>query len=200
MNRIVIIATTEFLALIRTKGFIFGLVMMPILIGASIGFQSLAARQGDVEDHRVAVVDRTGHLFPGLAAAATEHNADAETGGRRTGPRFVLEAVPVDGADLVALSDSVRRRDLFAFIDIPASVLDLAGSEAEQISYYTETPSYSALPDWLRATLAREVTAERLRMSTLDPTVVQRLTRSTALTTLGLFEYLENGEIVAPKR
>jgi ABC-2 type transport system permease protein len=200
MNRVRIVATTEFLALVRTKAFIIGIIMVPVLIGLSIGFQSFAARQNDVGDHRFAVIDRTGRLFDAVAADAADHDARAVTNGTRTGPRFLPERVPPDEADPVALSERVRHGDLFAFVDIPATVLDPLRGQAEQISYYTETPSYSALPSWLHETLDREITDRRFEVSNLDSALVARLTRATEVTTLGLFERRPDGSIVAARR
>ena len=98
MNRIFIVATTEFLAIVRTRAFIIGLLMAPALIALSAGFQIFAARSGDVADHRFAVVDHTGALYDAIATAAAEHNTAAGEGGTRKGPHFLPEAVPASEA------------------------------------------------------------------------------------------------------
>ncbi|MEO6116194.1 MAG: hypothetical protein ABIP33_07400, partial [Pseudolysinimonas sp.] len=41
-------------------------------------------------------------------------------------------------------------------IPVDATVVD-----ADRVRYYTETPSYSTLPDWLRDTIEREATSRR---------------------------------------
>jgi ABC-2 type transport system permease protein len=200
MSRILVIATTEFLALVRTKGFVIGLVMGPVLITLAIGFQRFAAGQGDVDDHRFAVIDRTGALFTAVAAAAAEHNAEAGLDKFRTGPHFLPELIDPTTADAVELSARVRRQSIEAFVDIPATVIDPARAAADRISFYTNAPSYTPLPDWLRETLNREIAQRRFDASTLDPAVVAKLTRPTPLTTLSLFERRADGTVVAGKR
>jgi ABC-2 type transport system permease protein len=200
MNRVLIVATTEFLTLVRTKAFIIGLLMLPVLIVLSIGFQVFAARQGDVDDHRFAVIDRTGELFDALAAAAADHNVASGLTAPRKGPHFLPERVDPAAADTVALSGRVRSKDLFAFVDIPATALDVSRTDPDQIRYYTETPSYTALPDWLHSTLEHEITARRFQTSTIDPAAVDRLTRPATVTTLGLFERRADGTVVEGRR
>jgi ABC-2 type transport system permease protein len=208
MSRTLIVARTEFLTLVRTKAFIIGILMMPVFVGLSIVFQIFAATHADTGDHALAVVDRTGALYDALAAAADEYNArGVSNDGTRTGPRFLLSKVdPAGGtpAELEAtLSDRVRRHDLFAFVDIPAGVLaSSAGANAdeEQLAYYTETPSYSALPNWIRDTVGAAVTSRRLKAADVDPDLVKMLTRPTRVTTLGLVQRNADGTITEAKK
>ena len=203
MMRTFIIARTEFLAIVRGKAFIIGVLMMPVLIGLSIVFQVFAQRQADVGDHRVAVVDRSGVLYEALVAAADAHNREGLTDGERTGPSFLLErAEPAAGpGELeVALSDRVRARQLFAFIDIPASIVDTSGTETDGVRYYTETPSYSTLPDWLRRTIEREATTRRFATAAVDAAAVERLSRSVELSTLDLVSRAPDGSIAEARQ
>ncbi len=204
MNRILVVATTELLTLVKSKAFIIGLLMLPVLIAVSIGFQVFAARRADVDDHRFAVIDHTGALYDAIAAAAASHNAAAGTGRARTGPHFLPERAAPDGADdgdlEVALSERVRRKDLFGFVEIPSGILDPAHTAADQIRYYTETPSYTALPDWLHATIAHEVTARRFAAASIDGTLVAELTRPTPVTTLGLVDRNADGTVSEARR
>jgi ABC-2 type transport system permease protein len=200
MKRILVVARTEFLALVKTKAFIIGILMVPVLIGISIAFQIFAARQGDRDDHRFAVVDDTGVLFAVLEKAALEHNAESGSGDTRKGPHYLPERAPTDAADRGALrsqlSDRVRSRDLFAFVEFPASLLTTDTTERDQLRYYTQTPSYSGLPNWIRSTIERAVTERRLATAALDPQVVARLTRDTTISTLGLVTRDASGQIV----
>jgi ABC-2 type transport system permease protein len=207
MSRVLIVARTEFLTLVRTKAFIIGLLMVPVFVLLSIAFQLFAARHADTGDHALAVVDRTGVLYDTLAAAAEDHNAQGVSStGTRTGPRFLLSRVDPDDvppAELAArLSDRVRRHELFAFVEIPAGVLAASASDdaAEQLDYYTETPSYSALPDWIRETVGPAVTSRRLKTASVDPDLVKALTRPTRVTTLGLVQRNADGSISEAKK
>jgi ABC-2 type transport system permease protein len=86
MSRILVVATTEFLTLVKTKAFIIGILMLPLMLGLSFAFQVFAARHADVEDHAFAVIDQTGVLYPAIAQAAEEHNNKSGAGKERTGP------------------------------------------------------------------------------------------------------------------
>src|SRR6478672_9966602 len=118
MSRILTVASTEFLTLIKSKGFIIGLLMFPILIGLSIAFQVFAAKP-DVEDHKFAVIDRTGVLYDAIAKAADAHNTDQGSGPTQTGPHFLPQRIDPAGksdADLKAdLSRQVRSKEIFGF-------------------------------------------------------------------------------------
>lgn len=198
MTRALVVARAEFLAIVRGKAFIIGLLMMPVLIGLSIAFQIFAARQADVADHKVAIIDRSGALYDALEAAAAERNRENTAGGTRSGPVFLLERAVADrpaGAIEVELSDRVRERDLFAFVDIPASIVDPTRTDEDEVQYYTETPSYSTLPNWIRATVEREAAALRFATAAVDAAVVDRLSRGATLTTLNLVTRAADGTV-----
>src|SRR5215831_1544226 len=192
MSRILVVATTEFLTLVKTKAFIIGILMLPVMLGISFGFNIFAARHADVEDHAFAVIDHTGVLYSTIAQAAEEHNAKSGTGHERTGPYFVPSQVELGSRDVgdvkAELSTRVRKKELFAFVEIPARVLDVSGTTADQIDYYTETPSYDALPDWLNQVLQKEITGRRFVTASVDRNLVSELTRPARVTTLGLVE------------
>lgn len=202
MNRTLAIARAELLAIIGGKTFIIGLLMMPVLAAIAIGLQTFADRRSDIGEHRVAVIDRTGVMYDVLEAAAAEHNREVVTDGTRTGPLFHFERVwfdePASDVELL-LSERIRSRDLFAFVDIPASVLDTARSEADEVRYYTETPSYSTLPGWLRRTIEREAAALRFATAGVNAADVHRFSRTASLVTLGLVARGKDGAIASPR-
>jgi hypothetical protein len=66
MSRIFIIAQSEFLTLVKTKAFIIGIFLMPVLMGAFIFFMSYAQRQWTPEPP-FAVIDETGVLYDAVA-------------------------------------------------------------------------------------------------------------------------------------
>jgi ABC-2 type transport system permease protein len=198
MMRVFVIARAEFLAIVRGKAFLIGVLMMPVLIALASAFQVFAQDHADVADHRVAILDRSGVLYEALANAADVHNRDATGGDERSGPAFLLERAEPgagQGEVEVALSDRVRARELFAFIDIPASVVDADATDTDGIRYYTETPSYTTLPDWLRTTIEREVISRRFTEAAVDASVVERLSRPVELTTFDLVSRAQDGTI-----
>jgi ABC-2 type transport system permease protein len=197
MKRVFLVASTEFLAIVRTKGFIIGILVVPVIM-VIMGGLARVRSDGDTGDRRVAVIDRTGVLYDALDTAAAERNAKA-----RTEAHFILEhagAADADGSVVMALSDRVRSKDLFAFVEIPANVLETTGTEAGQINYYTQSPSYTPLPQWLGTTLERAITARRFEAVAVDAAKAAALTRPTRVATQDLFERRPDGTIVAARR
>lgn len=198
MNRIFTVAEMEFLTLVRTKAFLIGILMMPVLIAVSIGFQVYAERHTDIERRAFAVIDHTGTLYEPLAAAAAARNAEQGEGEAQTGPHFVPERADASAASPEALklqlSDRVRAEELFAFVEIPPDALS-GGDEAGDIRYYTASPSYDRLPDWIEGVLNDEIARQRFTQSGIDPALVTKLNARTDLTSFGLVEAQVDGTI-----
>jgi len=216
-RRVLTIARSEFLTLIRTKAFIIGIVMMPVLFGAFGFFMSYAERHVDVEDRHFAVLDETGFLYAPLAEAARVHNEKAGSGDGRTGPRFLPSEVALAGRNLddlkVELSEKVRSKQFFAFVHIPAVVMEpqpaavttddrdnAFGRDAAAVHYYTETTSYEPLPDWLRTTLNEEITKRRFTDAGIDQRIVTRLNARTSLARFSLVERDAAGRVGAGRK
>jgi ABC-2 type transport system permease protein len=178
MSRVMTIAISEFVRLARSKAFIIGILLMPVLVGTMIAFMGYAEHQVDLEDRRFGVIDQTGVLYEPLAAAAEAHNQKSGAGEVRTGPHFQPVRIDLEGRDLDAvkldLSDRIRRKELFAFVVIAGSVLT-PGATQVPIQYDTETIGYDALPDWLRPTLRDEITKRRAVDPGVDAGLVSRL-------------------------
>jgi ABC-2 type transport system permease protein len=179
MRKVLVIACREYVAAVRTKAFLLGLLLMPVMMGGSVLVQWLAKDLVDIRDKRFAVVDRTPgrKLAPAIEAAVAEYDraqlVDATTG-KQVKPRFVLEPVAPspDDADSVsrqrfALSEQVRKGELFGFVEIPRrEAADGAGAPAPYVlRFQSNHPSYegfAALADaatagYVRGTLARKV-------------------------------------------
>ena len=197
MNRIMTVAQMEFLTLVRTKAFLIGILMMPVLIAISIGFQLYAARHTDTDPRAFAVIDHTGQLYERIAEAAAAHNAEAGEGDAQTSPHFVpsqadLSSQTPDAVKL-ALSDRVREKELFAFLEIPADIIAASPDAKVSARYYTESPSYERLPDWLERVLNEEIARRRFTDSGIDPALVTRLNSRVDLDSFGLVERQVDG-------
>ncbi len=132
MNKTRIIAIREYLSAVRTKGFIVGVILMPLLMGGGILLQNLTQDIVDLDTRTVAVIDRTdgAKLFPLLERAAERRNTtkinDPKTN-RQTKPKFAFDKIDPTG-DLqqtrLKLSDQVRDGKLFAILEIGPDVLN----------------------------------------------------------------------------
>lgn len=210
MNRIFVVAQSEFLILVKTKAFFIGLLLMPIIMAGAIGFQVYAQKHSDRDDHKVIVIDHSGVLFQPLASAAAAFNQKNGTGEQRTGPNFILQqAAPgVEQAEpgsaaaeagRFEFSEFVRMKQLFAFVEIPAAVVDPNIETPPDIQYYTETPSYDRLPDWLERTLNDEITKRRFNTAGVDQALVKKLSARADIQTLGLVSKKADGSVEKAK-
>jgi ABC-2 type transport system permease protein len=199
MSRILTIAQSEFLTLVKTKAFLFGIILMPVLMVGFFFFMSFAQRHVDVETRPFAVIDQTGVLYDAVRSAAEIRNAANVDNGTRTGPEFVASRVEAAGQSVeelkVDLSARVRDKSLFAFVEIPAEVLTATGTDVPPIRYYSESTSYEPLPTWLRTTLNDEITKRRFDAAGIDQALITRLNTRTPLSTFGLVERATDGSV-----
>jgi ABC-2 type transport system permease protein len=197
-NKALIVAVSEFTTLVRSKAFIVGLLMMPVFSGVAIGVQKFTKDAVDIKDRRFVVVDRTGALYAPIKAAADEWNAGVRAAGPQTSPLFLPSEVNVEDHDdraLAALSDRVRKDEIYAFVEIPATALDPASSE--RVRYYSNHPAYRTLPGWISGTVNREIVNRRFRDGAVDRALVGRLTRRVEMSELGLLQRDTSGAIRA---
>lgn len=199
MSRIFTIAQSEFLTLVKTKAFIIGILLVPVLMVGFFFFMAYAERHVDVERRPFAVIDHTGVLYDALKTAADARNAENVESGTRTGPEFVASPVEAAGRSIdelkVELSGRVRSKDLFAFVEIPAEVLTATTGAVPAIRYYSESTSYEPLPNWLRTTLNDEITKRRFDAAGIDQALITRLNTRTPLSTFGLMEQAADGTV-----
>jgi ABC-2 type transport system permease protein len=206
MNRILIVAKSEFLTLVKTKAFLIGLLMMPIITAGAIGFQVYAQKHSDRDDHKFVVIDHSGALLGSLQTAASAFNEkNGGSSAARTGPQFLPEAATADAqtdidAYKLALSERVKKKDLFAFVEIPAAVVDPNVEKVPAIQYYTETPSYDRLPDWLEQTLNEEITRKRFGTAGVDQALVKKLSARADVQSNGLLAKKADGSVEGAKK
>ena len=199
MNKIFIVAQSEFSTLVRSKAFIISVILMPIVMGGSILLVRATKDTVDVKDRAFAYIDHSGVIGPALEEVAKMTNAAADAPKGRTGPRFLPQAISPGDRNLdevrLELSRKVKAKELFAFVEFPADIVspDTKG----RILYYSDTPSYTALPTWLRVTAARIVEVMRFRNAGVDPVLVARLTKQIPIEQLGLVERDASGRVEA---
>jgi len=172
LRKILLLARRDYIESVRTKAFIIGLVVAPLLFGGGGFVAAMINKKTDLRDRRIAVLDHTGLVAPFLLRAASEKNAreayDKFTHAQ-TAPLYVLEdAAPSPGdpdPQRLALSDRVRRRELFAFLEIWPPALH-PGQETKKpersVAYYTNAGGIDLTRNWLREPLNRAVRSVQL--------------------------------------
>ncbi|MHC4341451.1 MAG: ABC transporter permease [Planctomycetota bacterium] len=196
MNKILRVARTEYLNLVRSKAFLIGVMIMPIFMGGALVVQATMGDKEDIRDRPFAVVDRTGALYEPLRAATFERNRQVVYDeGKKVKPKFV----PLMGEDdPLALSDRVREGELFAFVVIGRDAID--GDEDPGIHYYSRSPTFDSLPDFIQGRLNEEIRRIRFESAGIDQERVRQLNRSRPVERFGLLERTEAGEVRQAER
>jgi ABC-2 type transport system permease protein len=195
------VAVTEFSQAIRSKAFLIGIALMPALALISAAVPKFAGDEIDKLERKVAVVDDTGRLYPLLSLVAEQWNAaQVDKDGAIKGPRFLLEEVkPAAGraADDVRadLSQRVRDKHLFAFVELPKALFE----DAPKIRYYTDNQTFQPLPRWLEEVVGRLVIAERLSKTNVDPQTMLALVRDLQVDRMGLLSRDAEGHVAPAK-
>ena len=191
-RKIWIVASTEFGSSIRTKSFIIGLLAVPLIMGLSIWLQRLVASRVDPRPRKLAVVDRTGALYPAIERAAEMYNKKAvDAEGRTMAPRLEPSPAAAGTAAELELSDRIRRGQLDAYVVIPAAAVDVPKPGAVNppaMEYHSDNPSDDVIRGWLAGAVNAEVRARRCRTAGVDASLAARLNQPLGLDNLGLVE------------
>jgi ABC-2 type transport system permease protein len=202
------LARREYLAAVRTKGFIIAIVVFPLMMGGSGIGMALLKDQVDTKDKRVAVIDRSGAVADALIAAAGERNKeivlDPKTG-KKVKPAYVLEAVTPDerdpNAQRLALSDRVRAGELHAFVDIGPDVLQAGGdSERSRITYYAKNAVLDDVREWMGWPLNQHLRRARLLQAGMEPDMMEGMMRWINVEGLGLVTVDASGKVQEARR
>lgn len=183
MRRILTLIKREYLAAVKTKGFVIGLLLAPVIFGGSGIAMAIFGRHVDTTDKKVAIIDYSGAVVQALLDAAEERNAeqvtDPETGTKRS-PAYLFTRVEPDvkqpELQMLELSDQVRDGTLHAILVIGPSVLhpseDSAGAK---VSYHSRNPAADELRRWVAGPLNEQLRWERLQEAGIEQTEVPDL-------------------------
>ena len=217
LHKVITIAKRDYIATVRTKAFIFGLVLAPVLFGGGSMAMSFLGGKPELKDRHVAIIDHTGAVADALVSAAKEKN-DREMFEKKTHlqiqPRYVFEIVAPDAdtkKKLLALSDRVRRGELVAFLEIGRDVLqapaaiDDAGEEKTDpnkgVSYYANIGGIDEMRMWLVGPINDGVRMARLERAGIDVSRVKGLSAGVPIEGLSLVERDEKtGEVRAARK
>lgn len=210
MHKLWVIARREYRVTVQTKAFIIAVVLMPILMGGGVGVQVLMEGRVDTGDKKIAVLDLSGRTYATLAQAVEKRNRDDiwdQDRTRQVESKYRLEEVKPQGgnldAELLALSDRVRREELFAFIVIPGNILDEARpgtSAASAVQYFSNQPTYDYARRWLSRNINDQVVSVRLAKAGIDRAVVEQALAPVSVESLGLLDRDAHGGIKQAER
>jgi ABC-2 type transport system permease protein len=172
MRRALLIARRDYLATVRTKAFLVGLVVAPLLFGGGLLGVALLKAKPDVADRHVAVIDRSGAFAAAIIQAAGEKSAREaieKTTGQQVEPRYLFETVPPDDHDANAqrlvLSGRVRSHQLYAFLEIASPAPD----GAVRVSCYSNASGIDEARRWFDGPVTTGIHRLRLAALGVDP-------------------------------
>jgi ABC-2 type transport system permease protein len=195
--------------MVRTKGFVIGLVILPIVMCGSIIATRLIGGKTDTSDQRIAIVDHSGMVAERLLSLAEKRNREDiidTISGDQTAPAYIVEMVAPDSADLttqrVALSDRIRQGELYAFVEIHKGILNpVQRTTAALISYHARNPSVDRIPRWMEGSINTCLRQERLKQAGLPDSVIDEALAWLSVEKLGLLAFdPETGEVLGARR
>lgn len=197
-SKMLIVAAHEFSTAVKSKAFLIGAAFMPIVVVIMMLVRSNFHAQNDVDAHaartelKFAVLDHTQVLYGSLASAARQRNQSFAAGDKsESGSLFLPVLAATEDKSLpevrAALAAQVRGGELFAFVEIPASVMDTAAT-AEPVLYHSGQPAYDEFLPWVRQRLDEEVRGRQLRALSIDPQVAERLTSGVRMQERNVFD------------
>lgn len=207
MNKILAVARAEYFIAATSKAFILGIVMMPVFAGGALLVQYLARDQVDTSARKIAIADYTGRMFESLKTQANQRNEveiysqEQDSERQQTAAKFELERIDPNRENIdalnIELSERVESGDLFAFAVIEKGVYEPDSSD--MVRYHSQTPTYSALPSWLRRAVNAEVKRDRTEKMGLSSELLQALAQQTPVKTFGLVTLNEDGKVEEAK-
>jgi ABC-2 type transport system permease protein len=209
MRKTLKVARREYLSAVRTKGFIIGLLMMPIFMGGSALVMLVTKDRVDTAEKKVAVIDRSGVVAEALVKAAEARNQTEiidKVSGKRNKSAYLIEVVEPDkqnpAGQRLALSGRVRSRELHAFLEVGPGVLNAArDSSGCRISYYAENAAVDEVRGWMVSPINTHLRKTRLANAGLDERLVNDMMVWLSVDGLGLVSVDETtGQIKEAKR
>jgi ABC-2 type transport system permease protein len=215
VRKTLLVAKRDYLASIRSKPFLFGLIVFPIVFGGSFIGIALMKAKPDIQERRIAIVDRTGVAAAPVIDAAAEKNTEGlfdKVTGRQLTPRYVFETLVPDDANpnaqRLALSGRVRRRELFAFLEIgrdalhPPKIADSAKApESSHAGFYSNAGGIDQARSWIADAVNSGLRRARLEQLGVDRSRFADVLAYTNVQTMALVSRDEKtGSIGAPRK
>ncbi len=202
------IALREYRAAVRTKGFVIGLVIAPIVMsGGFLGIKLFEDRV-DTGDLVIAVMDHSGLVTQAVVKAAQARNAESiyDEHGNKTMPAYVIEPVDAGAGDIaglkVNLSDRIRTGDLHAFVEIGPDVLRPAGEGVDaRISYHAENAAVDEAREWIERPINNHLRGLRLSEAGVSDSAHTEILSWVGVEGMGLVSVdPETGEVIKAER
>ncbi|MEL7497135.1 MAG: ABC transporter permease [Planctomycetota bacterium] len=235
MRKILTIAAREYKAMVGTKAFLISIIMMPVLMLGSLLAMELLQNNGEITDRKIAVIDHSGAFVDPIQASAEKLAEQMEIllqqndgqmpkqgFGQFSKDRYVIEVISskdIDDQFRLLLSNRIREQDLYAFVEIPASIVDSEPSlnegeinpnevvnvegaekaESSEIRFYSQGASLADARGWIAQIINSELKRRRLEAADIDPVAVANASSPVDVVGMALVEKSADGSISVEK-
>ncbi len=181
-NKILPVIKREFLTRVKTKGFIIGTAIFPILMFLLLLVPILLSTLKSEKQQHFTVIDLTGRVYVPLV----KNLADTTKKGL---PVFLLKLLDVASPEQlieakVALSAEINDKKIEGYLFIPKTVLENNVSEpTKDVEFYARNVTNFQMNRNLENALTSAIRTLRLQDSGLDPVTINRLIRGINLKT-----------------
>lgn len=175
--KILVIILHEYISRAKTKGFIIGTLIMPIMMLGLIFLPTYLMNIKTEDIKKIMVVDQPGMFFDSLKQTLSVDKT-----------LEFIRAEEGQAPDIPALSKKTLNMKYFGFILIPPEVKTIS-----QVSFYSTNPSNFMLMRTLNRALTDMVINQRVAETNLDRQEISKLIRPVNLET---FKISEAGEVV----
>ena len=173
MNKIFKILKREYLIVVKTKTFIIGTILTPIVMIAFILLPALTSRVQTESQATISVIDETGIMYDDIASNLDDKLSD----GRE---KYLLNNIRIGHRKLEdiekELQTDIKIRKISGYIHIPEDV-----SENMRANYYARNVTNFQAIRRVRSAVNRAVMKHKIIAQGLEPSVVMKLTRNIKL-------------------
>ena len=220
MRKIITIAIREYWAMVGTKAFLVSIIMMPILMLGGIFAMELMQNVEQTKERKIAVIDHSNLFFELLTEKAAaqkamlKKQAELKASGKSAEeasddisvPGMAPEIYHFEKIDPLAaseelrfeLSQRIRNQELYAFIEIPADVLETGLTDDNDIRFYSQDSSLSLARNWLSGVVSGIAKEKRIAASGIPKSEVRKIREASSPVSVkgfGLLTKSDNGSI-----
>ena len=208
LRKILLIGKRDYIAVVTGKAFLIGLLMTPIIFGGIFLAAGLTRSQEKGQDRKVAVLDHTGQTTKFIIEAAEDRYQSDKTNpiqAQLAGAHYVVESVSPEEANAsvqkLALSDRVRKKELFAFLEIGKAALHPKQDKAAgKVLYFSNEGGVDRGRLWLAEVVNTGLRRARLAEMGVDPTQLREALGAVGLDNMTLLTRDEASGVIEQSR
>jgi ABC-2 type transport system permease protein len=169
VNKSLVLIKREFTVRVRSKGFIIGTVLAPILMATVVLLPALFMNAGSEAEQKIAVLDMTKKLTAALQQDASENRKNDEGKSLYTLIPVEMEGAPLDTFKM-RLNSQIRKGEIDLFLVLPDSIF-----LSNRFEMYSKNTGNFQLNESVNGMVSSVVSKIRLSESGLDPEQVKKL-------------------------